>query len=170
VSHRNYSTAAGSLRGDPGPAAIRSKRRHQLGFAEVNDTRPQILRPKRWLLAMSVAVTLLFIMGAMFTHTQFGWTFTSITFVAMSVLAVGGVLELVTSRIVLSANSLEAGSIWSRRRYAVADIESVTWASGSGVSVKLSNGGWAKMPELDFNAQGLANTLRAWLKRYGRHV
>jgi hypothetical protein len=130
----------------------------------------QILRPKRWLLALIAGVAVLFIVGTMFTYSQFGWTFTSITFVVMSVLAIGGVLELATSRIVLAADGLEAGSIWSRRRHAVADIESVTWASGSGVSVKLSNGGWAKMPELGYNAQGLANTLRAWLKRYGRHV
>jgi hypothetical protein len=116
---------------------------------------------------MIVAVALLFIMGAMFSYSQFGWTFTSVTLTIMSVVGIGGVLELATSRIVLAADSLEAGSIWSRRRHAVADIESVTWASGSGVSLKLSNGGWAKMPELGYNAQGLANTLRAWLKRSG---
>jgi hypothetical protein len=125
----------------------------------------QTLRPKRWLLAMIVGVALLFIIGATFTYSQFGWTFTSVTFAIMSGAGIGGIVEVATSRILLSADSLETGSIWSRRRYAVADIESVTWASGSGVSVKLSNGRWAKMPELGYNAQGLANTLRTWLKR-----
>jgi hypothetical protein len=129
------------------------------------ETRSQTLRPKRWLLAIIAGVALLFIVGATFTSLQFGWTLTSITLTIMSGLAVGGIVELATSRIVLSPNSLEAGSIWSRRRYAVTDVESVTWASGSGVSVKLSNGRWAKMPELGYNSQGLANTLRAWLKR-----
>jgi hypothetical protein len=128
-------------------------------------TSPQVLRPKRWLLAMVAGVALLVIAGAAFTYRQSGWTFTSTVLAIMSALGIGGVLELATSRIVLSASGLEAGSIWSRRRYAVADVESVTWAAGSGVSVKLSNGGWARMPELGYNAQGLSNTLRAWLKR-----
>jgi hypothetical protein len=130
----------------------------------------RILRPKRWLLAMIAGVAALFIVGATFTYLQFGWTFTSITLTIMSGLAVGGIVEVATSRIVLSPNSLETGSIWSRRRHALTDVESVTWAAGSGVSVKLSNGRWAKMPELGYNAQGLANTLRAWLKRNGRRA
>jgi hypothetical protein len=129
------------------------------------EIRPQILRPKRWLLALVTGVAGLFIAGAMFADGQSGWTFTSVTLAIMSGLAVAGVVEVATSRVVLSADTLEAGSIWSRRRYAAADIESVTWSAGSGVSVKLSNGRWAKMPELGYNAQGLANTLRAWLKR-----
>jgi hypothetical protein len=93
------------------------------------ETRSQTLRPKRWLLAIIAGVALLFIVGATFTYLQFGWIFTSITLTIMSGLAVGAIVELATSRIVLSPNSLEAGSIWPRRRHSVADVESVTWAS-----------------------------------------
>ena len=32
--------------------------------------------------------------------------------------------------------------------------------------MKLKAGGWAKLPELGYNAQGLTNTVRAWLERH----
>ena len=126
---------------------------------------PRVLRPRGWLLALSIGVALLFLVGAVFTVWRFGWTFASITFVGMSMLACAGILEVATSRIVLSEDSLECGSLWSRRSYAAADIVSVTWEGGAGVFLKLSNGRWAKPPVLGYNAQSLTNTLRAWLNR-----
>jgi hypothetical protein len=48
----------------------------------------------------------------------------------------------------------------------VADISSVSWEKGGGVFLKLTAGGFAKLPELGYNSQGLTNTVRAWLKRH----
>jgi hypothetical protein len=112
-----------------------------------------------------IGAAVLFIVGGLTSYRDSGWSITSIGFAAMAVLACGGVLELATSRIALLGDVLESGSAWSRQRYAAADIASVTWESGCGVSIKLLNGGWAKLPELGYNSQGLANSLRAWLKR-----
>ena len=125
----------------------------------------RVFRPRRWLLASIIAVTLPCVAGAMFTLRHSGWTFVSVTFVGMSIVACAGILEVATSRVVLGEASLESGSVWSHRRYAVADIVSVTWEAGAGVTVKLANGGWAKLPDLGYNSLGLANSLRAWLKR-----
>src|SRR5262245_3151488 len=100
----------------------------------------RVLRPRRWLLALIIGVALLFIVGAIFTVWRAGWTVVSVTFVGMSMLACAGILEVATSRIVLAEGSLEFGSLWSRRRYAAADIASVTWEKGGGVFVKLANG------------------------------
>ena len=82
-------------------------------------------------------------------------------------------LEPLASRILLGrvrTFSTHAGTtdvaLWSRRRYPAADIASVTWEKGGGVYVKLKAGGWAKLPELGYNAQGLTNTVRAWLERH----
>jgi hypothetical protein len=76
-----------------------------------------------------------------------------------------GIVEVATSRVVLHADAIECGAIWSRRRIQAADIDSVRWERGGGVALKLAKGGWAKLPELGYNSQGLANTVRAWLNR-----
>jgi hypothetical protein len=128
-------------------------------------SRPTVLRPRTWLFALVLAAAILFVSGAVFSYLQSDWSWTSLGLAGLSILGGAGVLELVTTRIVLSEDALECNSLWSRRRYAAADIASVTWEWGSGVSVKLTSGGWAKLPELGYNSQGLANTLRAWLKR-----
>jgi hypothetical protein len=44
-------------------------------------------------------------------------------------------------------------------------IDSVTWEKGCGASLKLTDGKWVKLPDVTGNAQGLTNTIRAWLKR-----
>jgi hypothetical protein len=119
------------------------------------------------LLGIVILAAIVFLSGAVFTYRDSGWSVTSIGFIAMSVASCAAVIEVATTRVVLSEQVLEAGSIWSRRRYAAAQITSVTWAAGSGVALKLANGGWAKLPELGYNSQGLTNTIRAWLKRTG---
>lgn len=85
-------------------------------------------------------------------------------FVALSVSACAGVIEIATARIMLAEDILEVRRIWSRRRYRAADIEAATWEKGSRVSLKLAQGGWVKLPEMGYNSQSLANSPRAWLK------
>jgi hypothetical protein len=128
----------------------------------------QSLRPRRWLLVAAIASAGLFAAGLLFTYSQSGWTWVSLTFAGITFIGVGGVVDVATSRIELHDDALECGTIWSRRRYPRAEIDSVSWEKGGGVCLKLRAGGWGKLPELGYNAQGLTNTVRAWLKR--RHA
>jgi hypothetical protein len=41
----------------------------------------------------------------------------------------------------------------------------VVWERGSGVSVRLVDGDWLKLPETGHDSQVRANAIRAWLKR-----
>jgi len=126
----------------------------------------QSLRPKRWLLITAMVAAALFVAGLVFTYRQSGWTWLSLAFAGMTLLGLGGVIEVATSRVALLDDALECGALWSRRRYPVSEIASVTWEKGGGVYVKLKAGGWAKLPELGYNSQGLTNTVRAWLRRH----
>ena len=74
--------------------------------------------------------------------------------------------DVFTTRIVLEADALVSVETFRRRVVPKADIESATWESGCGVSIKLKNGAWVKLPSVTKpNAQGQTNALRAWLKR-----
>jgi hypothetical protein len=128
----------------------------------------QTLKPKGWVLVAALAAAALFVAGLLFTYSQHGWTWLSIGFAGMTLIGVGGVIEVATSRVVLHDDALECGPIWSRRRYPVAGIASVSWEKGGGVFLRLEAGGFAQLPELGYNSQGLTNTVRAWLKR--RHA
>jgi hypothetical protein len=125
----------------------------------------QDLRPKPWVLVAVIVSAALFVAGLAFTYGQNGWTWMSLSFAGMTLIGVGGIIEVATSRVVLEDDALECGTIWSRRRYPVADIASVSWEKGGGVFLTLKAGGFAKLPELGYNSQGLTNTIRAWLKR-----
>jgi hypothetical protein len=124
----------------------------------------RVLRIRPWLAVVVVAANALFLGGAASTYAESGWTLTSIGFGVLSAVGVIGILELLLSRIVLQEDSLETYGLLSRRRYSASQIRSVKWEGGSGVALELSQGGWAKLPELGYNSQSLANTLRAWLK------
>jgi hypothetical protein len=128
----------------------------------------QALRPKRWILIAVATAAAIFVIGFVFTYTQNGWSWVSLIFAGMTLLGIGGVIEVATSRVSLHDDALECGTIWSRRRHRVADIASVSWEKGGGVFLKLKSGGFAPLPELGYNSQGLTNTVRAWLKR--RHA
>jgi hypothetical protein len=84
---------------------------------------------------------------------------------AMALLAVVGVIELALTRLEVRPDGLAFRSGFRRRFLARRDIESVTWAKGAGVSVKLVGGQWVNLPSVGRTSKGLANSVRAWLKR-----
>ena len=127
----------------------------------------RIIRPRSVLYIILAVTKMLFVAGFVFTYSRSGWTFTSIVFAMMTLVAALGFVELGTTRLILTDDYVDFGPIWKRRRYARSDIKRVTWAKGVGVALELESGGWAKLPALGYSAQGLTNTIRAWLKRGG---
>jgi len=75
--------------------------------------------------------------------------------------------DVFLTRIILGSDSLRIVSVSSfqSRTFTRAEIASVTWASGCGASLTLRNGEGVRLPSAGRNAQGLTNTIRAWLRR-----
>jgi len=73
-------------------------------------------------------------------------------------------LDSVTTRVTLDPGALVIVSTFRRRTIARREIDSVTWESGVGVSVKLIDGAWVRLPDVG-NSQSRANSIRAWLRR-----
>ncbi len=90
---------------------------------------------------------------------------TRLSFAAFFALTILAVLELAQRRIELSEDRLSFVVNFRRRSIPRADIDSVTWAKGAGVSLKLTDGTWVHLPEVGPGNQGLTNSIRAWLKR-----
>ena len=127
----------------------------------------KIIRPKPALFIMLAVAKAMFVAGFIFMYVTSGWSWTTIGFAAMTLIAALGFVELGTTRVILLDDSVEMGSIWKRRSLRRDEIKRVTWEKGAGVAFELNQGGWAKLPELGFNSQGLTNTMRAWLNRAG---
>ena len=87
----------------------------------------QYLRPKRGVVIATTAAASLFVAGFAFTYSQNGWTWVSLAFAGLTLIGIGAILEVATSRVVLHDDALHCGTLWSRRRYPVADIASVSW-------------------------------------------
>jgi len=108
--------------------------------------------------ASSVGAVLLLRRGAQ------DWT--GLGLAAFALLAAAGFLDATVSRLEMDGDSLHVVSLFRRRRYVRSAIVKVQWEGGSGVGLRLSDGSWVELPDLGRNIQGLAHTLRAWLKSH----
>lgn len=81
--------------------------------------------------------------------------------------AAGGLalVELRTTRVELGPEGLTFVRRFRRHFVSRRRIESVTWGKGVGVSLRLVDGEWIGLPEVGPSSQGLANSIRAWLRR-----
>lgn len=79
-----------------------------------------------------------------------------------SIIAAG--VQQLMARIVLLPDRIEFGGAFGRTSIAKAEIESVTWEAGCGVSLRLKSRQWRRIPDLG-RAQGVCNSIRAWLNR-----
>lgn len=89
-------------------------------------------------------------------------------FTAALVLAgvsVAGVAEAWLSCVEVGPEVITVRGLLSRKQYARSDVEGVNWEKGAGVSLRLSGGGWAKLPDLGHSSQAVAGAVRAWLAK-----
>jgi hypothetical protein len=85
---------------------------------------------------------------------------------AYIILGAAWLADVFLTRIDLGHDRLRIVSIPFRSRTIPREeIESVTWAAGCGASLILRGGRGVPLPGVGRNAQGLTNTIRAWLKR-----
>lgn len=120
---------------------------------------------RRWFKALVVLFFLLCLSGAVFTFRVEGASLLAYGLVGFSVLGTFAVAEVFRVRVALEENELVIWLGWRQRRYERSLVERVTWAAGSGVSVRLADGSWVQLPELGRNSQSHSNSIRAWIAR-----
>jgi hypothetical protein len=78
-----------------------------------------------------------------------------------------GLVEALTTRVVLTQEQITVRSNFRARAYQRSLFSSVSWAKGTPVALQYREGGWLKLPVVSGSGQGLVNTLRVWLARPG---
>jgi hypothetical protein len=123
------------------------------------------LRPPRYHWAILLLVVATSVGYASFSFSTPSSTWQRVFAVLYLLVAFGAVVELGRKRIRLDDDGLYFVSNFRGKRIARTDIDSVTWAQGAGVSIKLVDGKWVHLPEVGNGSQALTNVIRAWLKR-----
>jgi hypothetical protein len=104
------------------------------------------------------------IVAAAFCYSQEGLTWICAFFIGFSILGVAGVVESFFMHIRLDESQISFRESFQKTVIPKGDIVKVTWEAGCGVSLLLSDGTWAKVPDLGQNSQGLTNSIRSWLR------
>jgi hypothetical protein len=126
----------------------------------------KILRPKA---GVRVVCMVLYLAGfaLIWFHLPFGIPDHFKTWIAPAYIVLGGLglADMLLTRIALGRDKLRIVFGFRSQTIPRAEIDSVTWAAGCGASVILRGGKGVPLPSVGRNAQGLTNTIRAWLKR-----
>jgi len=128
-------------------------------------TEERVFRPTRGFWALGAASFLIFAAMAALSFAVRVPPWMRLVLVALAVLGVVGLVELRFERLELRADELAWVQNFRRRSLRRAQIESVTWQKGAGVSVQLAGGRWVALPGLGHDSRGLTNTIRAWINR-----
>ena len=102
--------------------------------------------------------------AAAYFYRQEGLTWISAFFIGFSIFCVAGVVETFFAYIVLEDTEIRFRETFRSTAIPKNEIKSVTWEAGCGVSLRLEDGTWVKVPDLGHNSQGLTNSIRSWLR------
>jgi hypothetical protein len=122
-------------------------------------------RPPKWIWGVALAAFALFALLAAVSVLASNSRWVTALLLALSLFAGFGILEVAMRRVILTPSGMELVANLRRQFVPRSEIASVTWAKGSGVSLKLVAGTWLRLPEVGPGSQGLANSVRAWLNR-----
>lgn len=119
----------------------------------------------RWFAGICLLGTTLTSVAAWQLQRSDGWTTLALASVAMSVLGLAGLADALTARVVIYPERLVIVSNFVRREFVRCDFIKVAWAKGCPTSLQRTDGSWLELPPVGGSAQGMANSLRAWINR-----
>ena len=121
-------------------------------------------RPRPTRIFWTVAVSILFAVVAFISYRTEGTNWVTLVLCGMFVFSLVGIVETLTDYMMLEDDGIRFRSTFRTVRIPKQDIEKVAWAAGCGVSVRRRNGEWTEVPDLGHGSQGVANSIRAWLR------
>lgn len=115
------------------------------------------------MLVFMVICTAIFAGVTFLLYRSRDWEWMSISMAVVTVVfGGGGIVETLIARIELTDDALIMTDLRGRRRYKIADIDTVGEAKGSPTVMRLKNGQRIKLPSV---GSDLGNSIRSWLKQ-----
>ena len=122
----------------------------------------RVFRSRGWLLVGPILMTL--VCGAIAVATSAAdrpvrfWVAA-----ALAAFGLAGIVEWRLAFVAVGPDELIIRELLRTRRYARPAVADVSWAKGVGVSLRLSNGAVASVPDLGHSSSAVAGAVRAWL-------
>ena len=137
-------------------------------MTRASPSRVRKFRPPRWIVAFIGMAALLFLAAAVLLYYLQGWSWMSLVAAALVPVSLAGLADAMTSRIELHEERLVVVRNLRKREYPRHAFASVSWGKGVPVTLQFAEGGSLHLPEIVSSGLGLANTLRAWIRRRER--
>lgn len=118
-----------------------------------------------WMRVLSSFGAIVFPIVAYFIYAEEGWTWLSLAILAIAPFTLAGAIDAFTTRVEVFPEHLVVVANLRRREHSRSEFVSVSWAKGVPVVLQSKSGENLQLPAVGSSAQGLTNTLRAWIKK-----
>jgi len=124
----------------------------------------RMFRAPRWAVAAAMVSAVLFLAVAYLSYRFNGLSWVTVTLLVLVPIGIAGAVDALTQRIELHREHIVVVRNLRRREYPRRMFVKAQWGKGVPVSLQSTSGEWIHLPGVGSTAQGLVNTLRAWLK------
>jgi hypothetical protein len=124
----------------------------------------RIFRATRWTVVAAMFAAGVLLAMAYLSYRFNGMSWVTITLLVLVPIGIAGAVDALTQRIELHSEHVVVVLNLRRREYSRSMFVKVQWGKGVPVSLQSTSGQWIHLPGVGSTAQGLVNTLRAWLK------
>lgn len=126
-------------------------------------------RPAPWQVALAGIAACLFTAGFIYSFSNGASWWQVLAFGVTSPIGAVGFVSTVLTRVEIRGEQLVIRDGFATRTFDRSGLTEVSWEKGVNVSVKLASGEWAHLPGVAVGSQSLANSLRSWIDKGGRH-
>ena len=121
-------------------------------------------RSPRWVSVVAALSVLLILGVALLSFRIEGLSWVTITLLCLAPVGVAGFIDALTQRFELHEERIVVVRNLRKREYPRSMFVKAQWGKGVPVSLQCASGEWVHLPGVGSSAQGIVNTLRAWLK------
>jgi hypothetical protein len=124
----------------------------------------RVFRTATWYRVLSAFATIAICGAGVFYVMNGAATWQRAGGAALIAFGLAGFLDVLISRVVLTADDIQVISLVRKRTYARSDLESAK-VDGGAVCLKKRDGGWLVLPDTAGNALSVRNAIDAWIKK-----